>query len=233
MPRKQQIAGDILRIGQTLKARWFGSYFPPGCPTSNFILVRALLAPVIIPHLFIYAISRVTQHVQVVYLGNDVFNEINYRHLIGHLLHIISSQANKIPGPWIVTDWETKTSGSKYSLTILSPYKTTINGNILQRGSNFNQSLLTNVKLCYRRNKVTVKLPSSGVETNPEYYFAIYVNCSRVDYSGTFKIGDPKFGITIYKLVAGDILRIGQKLKAKLDGSVPIFLQVILLLVSH
>ncbi|CAG8578067.1 1893_t:CDS:2 [Diversispora eburnea] len=140
-------------------------------------------------------------------------------------LHIISSQAHKIPkipGPWIVTDiaGKQKYPGSTCTLTILSPNKTTINVNILQRGSPFNQSLLTNVKLCRGSNKVTVKLPSSGVVADPRYYFTIYnTNGLRIDYSATFQIGDPKFGITIRKPVAGDILKIGQTLKASWFGS--------------
>ncbi|RHZ89629.1 hypothetical protein Glove_13g57 [Diversispora epigaea] len=136
-------------------------------------------------------------------------------------LHIISSQARAIPGPWIVTDiaGKRKYPSERFTLEILSPSETTINVNLLQRGSTFNQSLLTNVKLHRESNKVDVELPSSGVESNPEYYFAIYSNGLRIDYSGTFQIGDPRFGITICKPVAGDHLKIGQTLKARWFGS--------------
>ncbi|RHZ83173.1 hypothetical protein Glove_99g38 [Diversispora epigaea] len=141
-------------------------------------------------------------------------------------LQIISSQANfisKVPGPWIVTDvaGKYKNPGDRWKLTILSPSKITVNVTIARRGSFNVQVLNPSFKLYRGVNKITVKLPKTGFFSlpNPEYYFVISVNLARVDYSGTFTIGRPRFGITIYEPKAGDILKIGEKLKARWFGS--------------
>ncbi|CAG8586385.1 154_t:CDS:1 [Diversispora eburnea] len=141
-------------------------------------------------------------------------------------LQIISSQATKIPGlrdAWIVTDvaGKQKNPGDKYCLTILSPYDTVANITLARRGS-FNVLILDPAfKLCKGPNKFTAKLPKDGFFSlpNPEYYFVVSVNGTRVDYSGTFTICKPGFGITFTKPKAGDIYTIGQKLKAKWSGS--------------
>ncbi|CAG8515047.1 4195_t:CDS:1 [Diversispora eburnea] len=139
-------------------------------------------------------------------------------------LQVISSiPISEIPGPWIVSDIAGKKvkTGENICLKIGSPKYTLVNITLLQRGSVNNQTLLTNVGLDSGINKVTVKIPSSGNFTtaNPENYFALYSNGERIDYSATFQIGDPGFGITICKPVAGDVLKIGKVLVAKWSGS--------------
>lgn len=144
--------------------------------------------------------------------------------LLAICLQVISSQARyvrTIPGPWIVTDiaGRQKSVGEKVYLTILSPGPTTITVNILQRGSSFNQTLTTST-LKRGKNKVSVIIPSGVFATpSPQNYFAIYQDGQRVDYSGTFQIGNPGWGITVYKPVAGDILKIGCLFKPKWKGS--------------
>ncbi|RHZ67425.1 hypothetical protein Glove_301g33 [Diversispora epigaea] len=141
-------------------------------------------------------------------------------------LHVISSLADipisEIPGPWIITKiaGETMQTGQNVDLEIVSPINTLISVNILQRGSTNNQTLVTDVGLYCGVNVVTVTIPSGNFSTpNPENYFAIYSNGTRIDYTATFQIGDPGFGITISNPVAGDVLEIGGELKAKWNGS--------------
>ncbi|CAG8434275.1 3259_t:CDS:1 [Diversispora eburnea] len=143
-------------------------------------------------------------------------------------LQVISSlesyiPSSEIPGPWIISDiaGEKVITGQDVSLEIVSPKYTLVNINLLQRGSVNNETLLTNVELDTGINTVTVKIPSSGNFTtaSPQNYFALYCDGARIDYSATFQIGDPGFGITISKPVAGDNLKIGEELVAKWNGS--------------
>ncbi|RHZ79093.1 hypothetical protein Glove_151g149 [Diversispora epigaea] len=139
-------------------------------------------------------------------------------------LHVISSLATyPISDPWIVTNiaGKRKHPGTKVTLKIRSPSKKTVSIYIQQRKTNFNQTLATNVKLCAGYNEVKVAIPLFGdfVKPSPQNYFAVFENGVRVDYSATFKIGHPDFGITINRPVAGDVIKVGHELKASWKGN--------------
>lgn len=140
--------------------------------------------------------------------------------LLAICLQVISSQAHTPSGPWITSDVAGKhlNVGDKVCLTIRSPRSYNLTVNILRRGSDLNKTLTTTT-LKRGNNVVCVKIPCGNFSTpSPQNYFAIYANGLRVDYSGTFKIGQPGFGVTIFKPKAGDVVQIGSVFRPKWRG---------------
>ncbi|RHZ83571.1 hypothetical protein Glove_91g90 [Diversispora epigaea] len=143
-------------------------------------------------------------------------------------LHVISSLAiplsdHQISDPWILSNVAGNPMhlGQTVVLQIRSPSITTVNINLLQRVPFFNQTLVTDIKLCVGYNEVKVTIPESGLKSSPQTYFAIFEKGVRVDYSATFEIGHPGFGITFLQPVAGAVLKVGDILipRWKVDGS--------------
>ncbi|CAG8543025.1 3219_t:CDS:1 [Diversispora eburnea] len=138
-------------------------------------------------------------------------------------LHVISSLAipvsNEIKIPWIVANVAGKkfSPGQQVNLQIISPSERIININIRQRLTGFDQVLETNVKLSAGHNEIKVTIPSSGnfVKPSPQNYFTIFENGARGDYSATFEIGDPDYGISFIQPVAGGVIKVGDTLETK------------------
>ena len=128
----------------------------------------------------------------------------------------------KIPGPWIVTNiaGKRKEVGETVNLKIRSPNSTVVTINLLQRGTNFNKTIARGVKLNPGRNVVPVVIPGGVFATpSPQNYFAVFLNGLRVDYSATFQIGCPGWGITVHRPTVGTVLRIRDTLHARWHGS--------------
>ncbi|CAG8599274.1 9682_t:CDS:1 [Acaulospora morrowiae] len=129
-----------------------------------------------------------------------------------------------LPGPWIVSKVAGKSFelGQTINLEILCP--PSVNHlesvNLLQRGSTYNITLLKNVKLHSGSNKLKLKLPVGGdfAKPSPQNYIAIYLAGRRMDYSATFRIGKPDFGITFIKPCAGEVLHPGDTFLARWKG---------------
>ncbi|RHZ79766.1 hypothetical protein Glove_141g28 [Diversispora epigaea] len=137
-------------------------------------------------------------------------------------LHVISSLAEyTFYDPWIITKIAGKRMrpGQKVTLKILSNYEDTFRFSIQRYGSNINKVLAENVNLKVGKNKVTVIIPSGDfVIPSSQYYISIAIELP-VETTASFQIGDPGFGLTIYKPVPHYIIKVGNILEARWKGS--------------
>jgi hypothetical protein len=140
------------------------------------------------------------------------------------IFQLALADANDLQGPWIVSNVAGKKFklGEKLLLKVRCPKSVDHldSINILQRGASFNTSLLSNVKVCPGLNKIWLTLPVNGSFSapSPQNYIAIFLGGRRVDYSATFRIGNPNFGVTFEKPCAGETLHPGDTLIAKWKG---------------
>ncbi|KAF0505752.1 hypothetical protein F8M41_019293 [Gigaspora margarita] len=123
---------------------------------------------------------------------------------------------------WIISDIAGKKfqPGDTCKFKVMAPdnYPGTFNINLRNRETpSLGGPLLTNVSFQSGLNTFELTIPQTA--SSPYYFINFGGGPTREDYSATFTIGDPGYGVSIEEPAGGSILHPGDKLIAKWSGS--------------